>query len=106
MEKLGEPFIQAVVVAFGTMFAGGLVFIIKLLMKVSHDMKSIGPSVKTLYRIQPYLTNAIRHQNSAFRELGANGSTVKSNECLDEVDKLLNQKLASNAIGQTSAYNE
>jgi len=96
---MGITFLQAVVVALGTAFVTGLFLAVKLLANIAHGMKYMVPSVRTLYQIQPYLTEAIRYQNSAFKELGANGSTIKSNECLDEVDKILNKKLAENSVG-------
>lgn len=98
--NLPITFTEAVVAGLGGSLALGMIFVIRLLFKIGQGMKHIGPSVQTLYEIQPYLAEAIRHQNSAFKELGANGSTVKSNECLDEVDKILRSKLAHNSIGK------
>lgn len=98
--NLGGIFIEAIMVAFGGALAAGIIAIIRLLSSISRDMKCVVPSVRTLYEIQPCLTNAIRHQNAAFKELGANGSTIKSDECLDEVDRILVSKLANNSIGK------
>jgi len=103
MESFSVTLWEAVVVALGGMLAVGVVSIIRLLIGIAHDMRYLVPSVKTLYTIQPYLGKALRHQNSALRELGANGSTERSNECLDDVDRILNEKLASSAVGKCKA---
>lgn len=100
MESFSVTLWEAVVVALGGMLAVGVVSIIRLLIGIAHDMQFLVPSVKTLYTIQPYLGSALRHQNAALRELGANGSTERSNACLDDVDRILNEKLASSAVGK------
>lgn len=97
---IGDTFMEAIVVAFGGSFTVGIIWIIKMLLRIAHDMRAMVPSMRTLYRIQPYLAEAIRFQNAALVELGANGSTEKSNACLDEVDRVLNEKLADNSIGK------
>lgn len=98
--SLPDTFAEAVVAGLGGSFAFGMIWIIRMLIKIINGMKHLVPSMQTLYEIQPYLAEAIRHQNSAFKELGANGSTVKSNECLDEVDKILRSKLAHGSVGK------
>jgi hypothetical protein len=87
--------IGVAVAGFGT----GIVALVRLLTRISRDVASLGPSVQALYAIQPCVIKALRYQNAAFRELGANGSTDRSNECLDEAEKNLDRRLIERVGG-------
>ena len=54
-------------------------------------------NIQTLLTVDRYMIKAGRQQNMALRELGANGSVTRANECLDEADIALNQQSAKNA---------
>ena len=99
-QNIPTVFLEAVVVGLGGSLALGMIWVIKMLIRIAHDMRHLVPSVSTLYEIQPYLAQASRHQNTSLKELGANGSTDESNKCLDEVDRILRSKLASNSVGK------
>lgn len=72
----------------------GIGWIIRLLLKMSRALDHLSGSTETTYRIWPFITGALRHQNWALKEAGANGSVEKANACLDEVDKILNGRHA------------
>jgi len=88
-------FIDGVVVAAAGGFFVGLVWIINLLIGVKRAVDHLGPSLETLYLVNPYVLKTLKHQNDALQELGADGSTVKANECIDAAEKLLDDRLAA-----------
>jgi len=92
-------FIEATIVATAGLLVTGLVSIAGMLTRVSRDLRSIGPSMQALYAIQPYIIKATRFQNAALKELGANGSTVRSDACLDEAEAALDRRLAERVGG-------
>jgi hypothetical protein len=97
----GAVVMEAALVALGGGLFTGIVWIIRMLMKISALMRHMGPSVEVLYRIQPFMSRAIRHQNAALKELGADGSTDDSNACLDRVEVLLGERLADREGGKS-----
>lgn len=92
-------FQDAAIGAVAVSLVAGIIAVVRTLTKMTHEFRSIGPSMQAMYRIQPLLIRAQRHQNAALRELGANGPTVKSDECLDEADALLDRRLAERVGG-------
>lgn len=96
---LGEMALTALVGVVVTGMAGGLVALIKMLSRVARDVAALGPSMQALYQIQPHIIRATRHQNAALKELGANGSTVKSDECLDAAESCLDRRLVERVGG-------
>lgn len=87
-------FVEAVVATLAGSSLVGLWHIIRLLVKVQRALDHLGPSMETLYTLQPYVLKTLRHQTAALREIGANGSTEKADECIDEAEKIINQRHA------------
>lgn len=85
-------FVEAIVATSAGGFLIGLVYIIKLLVKVQRAIDHLGPSMETLYLVQTPILRTLRHQNNALREVGANGSTVKANECVDEAERIIERR--------------
>lgn len=73
----------------------------KTLRSIHRDVVGFSPSIQAIATIQPLLIRATRYQNAALRELGANGSTEKSNACLDEADSELDRLLVKKIAGGT-----
>jgi len=92
-------FQDAAIGAVAVSLVTGIIAVVKMLFTVSSEMRSLGPSMQAVYRIQPLLIKAQRHQNAAMRELGANGATVKADECLDEADAVLDRRLSERVGG-------
>ena len=84
---------DAVIVAVAGAFVSGLVYIVKLLVTISRDVKSFGPSIQALYRVQPFVLDALEYQNSALREVGANGSTIKADDAVRKGRECLERML-------------
>lgn len=99
MTPITLTFQDAAIGAVAVSLVGGIIATIKLMHTMSHEVKSLSPSMQAIYRIQPLLIKAQRHQNAAMRELGANGPTVKADECLDEADRVLDRRLAERVGG-------
>ena len=93
-------FVQALVSGIAGMMLVGFVAIGKMLLRISRDVAHLGPSLEAVYGTLPWLVRATRHQNAALKELGANGSTVKSDNCLDEAEKTLDRRLAAREGGK------
>lgn len=72
----------------------GIGWVIRLLIKMDRALTHLSGSTETIYRIWPFITKALRHQNGALKEAGANGSVEKANACLDEVEKILDGRHA------------
>ena len=92
-------FIEAVIIATAGLLVTGIASIVGMLNQMSRDVRSLGPSMQALYAIQPYIIRATRYQNAALKELGANGSTEKSDACLDEAEAALDRRLAERVGG-------
>lgn len=85
---------EALIGGIGAGILFGVGWTIRLLLKMSRALDHLSGSTETTYRIWPFITGALRHQNGALKEAGANGSVEKANACLDEVDKILNVRHA------------
>lgn len=72
----------------------GIGWVIRLLIKMDRALSHLSGSTETIYRIWPFITKALRHQNGALKEAGANGSVEKANACLDEVERILDGRHA------------
>lgn len=82
--NLGITLLEAIATAAGAAILAGLVAIVRMLFDIKRGVAKLTPSVQALYAIQPYIIDATRYQNKALQELGANGSTEKSDGCLDQ----------------------
>ena len=92
-------FVEATIVATAGLLVTGIVSIFKMVVDMSRDVKSLKPSMTALYDIQPHIIRATRFQNAALKELGANGSTTRSDECLDVAESKLDRRLAERVGG-------
>lgn len=95
MSQVGSWFVEGAITAAAGGFCIGIVYIIKLLIGVKRALDHIGPSLETLYTAQPFVLKALRHQNGALREIGANGSTVHADACIDEAEQIFASRHAS-----------
>lgn len=85
---------EAIIAGVAGAILFGIGWVIRLLIKMDRALTHLAGSTETTYRIWPYITGALRHQNGALKEVGANGSVEKANACLDEVDRLLSKRHA------------
>jgi len=97
-------FLQGLIGAAAVTVVAGVVAIVKLmftvvskLSKMESTMRTFGASIEAIYRTVPWLIKSSRHVNVALRGIGANGSTERSDQCLDEADKTLDRRLAERA---------
>ena len=93
MSNAAIVFRDALIVAAAGGFFTGLVFVVKLLLKISRNVDAFGPSIQALYRVQPYVLDALEFQNAALKEIGANGSTEKANEAVRNGRAVLDRRL-------------
>ena len=98
--NLEITFVEAIAGGLGGLVLVGFVAIGKLLLRISHDIRHLGPSLEAVYSTLPWLLRATRYQNAALKELGANGSTARSDACLDEAEKNLDRRLAEREGGK------
>lgn len=94
MLGFGVTLVEAIIGATAAILVAGAVWTVRLLLKMDRAMKHMGGSLDTIYRVFPYLLGALRHQNTAFSQLGANGAVEAANECLDEADDILRHRHA------------
>jgi hypothetical protein len=94
-----DQFISAVIVAVAGIFVTAVFQSVRILADMRREVKSLGPSMQALYAIQPHIIRATRFQNAALKELGANGSTIKSDECLDVAEAHLDRRLTERVGG-------
>jgi hypothetical protein len=92
-------FQDAAIGAVAVSLVAGIISVVRSVMAMTREVRTLGPSMQAVYRIQPLLIKAQRHQNAALRELGANGPTVLADDCLDEADKILDCRLAERSGG-------
>ena len=93
--------IEAVIAATAGIVVTGTMIAVKTLLAMRRDIVGFSPSLKSLVEIQPLLIRATRHQNAALREIGANGSTTRSDGCLDEAEEVLGILLVEKVGGCT-----
>ena len=98
--NLEITFVEAIAGGLGGLVLVGFVAIGKLLLRISHDIRHLGPSLEAVYSTLPWLLRATRYQNAAMKELGANGSTIRSDECLDKAEAALDRRLAAREGGK------
>lgn len=98
MNALETIIATAITTATGAIVTGTIVAVGKLgaMMRL---VESLSASVQAVYLVQPHLIRAMRHYSTALKESGANGSTEKANECLDEADRALDRRLAERVGG-------
>jgi len=99
MEQIWPWFVEAIAAtaAGGVLF--GLLYIVKLLIKVQHALDHLGPSMQTLYLLQPPILKTLRYQNAAMREIGANGNATRADGCIDEAEEIINRRHANLEMG-------
>lgn len=88
----------ALTAAGGAVLAGSIA-VVKMMMGMSRDVKSFGPSIQALYRVQPYVLDSLEYQNAALREIGANGSTEKADAAIRDGRKVLERRLEERVGG-------
>ena len=93
------PFLEALLAAVAASLVAGVIAVVRLLVGMARDVKSLGPSMQALYAIQPHLIRATRYQNAALKEIGANGSTEEANKCLDAAEECLDRRLVERVGG-------
>ena len=94
-------FTEAVIAATAGIVVTGTMIAVKTLLAMRRDIVGFSPSMMALAQIQPLLIRATRHQNAALREIGANGSTTRSDSCLDEAEEVLGVLLVAKVGGCT-----
>lgn len=99
MNSVIETAIAALIGLVVTGLGAGIVALVRMLSRISRDVSALGPSMRAIYEMQPYMLKATRYQNAALKELGANGSTEKSNECLDAAEACLDRQLVEHVGG-------
>lgn len=94
-------FLEALVGAAAVAIVGGVITLVKLMFtvvnklgKMESTMRTFGASIEAVYRALPWLIKSSRHVNIALRGIGANGSTEKSDQCLDMADETLDRRMA------------
>lgn len=85
---------EAIIAGVAGSLLFGIGWVIRLLLKMSRALDHLSGSTETTYRMWPFVIGALRHQNGALKEAGANGSVEKANACLDEADRILNVRHA------------
>lgn len=88
-------FFEAIVGIVAGALCLGMVRTIKLLARMQRALDHLGPSVETIYMLFPFIIRTLGHQNDSLKEVGANGSTDKANECISEAEKLLEKRHAA-----------
>lgn len=98
--NLGITLLEAIATAAGAAILAGLVAIVRMLFDIKRNIGHLVPSMQAIYTMQPYLIKATRYQNQALKELGANGSTERSDACLDEAERQLDRRLVARVGGE------
>jgi len=94
-------FVEGIIVAASAIIVAGVVLAVRTLFAMRRDIVGFTPSLQAMVEIQPLMVRATRHQNAALREIGANGSTLKADACLDDAEAVLNRLLVVKVGGST-----
>jgi len=94
-------FVEGIIVAASAIIVAGVVLAVRTLFAMRRDIVGFTPSLQAMVEIQPLMVRATRHQNAALREIGANGSTLKADACLDDAEAVLNRRLVVKVGGST-----
>jgi len=93
--------VEGIIVAASALIVGGVVVAVRTLFAMRRDIVGFTPSLQALARVEPLMIRATRHQNAALREIGANGSTIKADSCLDDAEAVLAELLVEKIGGAT-----
>jgi hypothetical protein len=101
--NITSTFIEAAVGAAAVAIVAGSFKGVQLLSKMQRDLKTFGPSLQALYRVQPHVLDALQYQNAALREIGANGSTECADDAIRAGRKVLERRLEERIGGEVAA---
>lgn len=96
-----DRLIDALLGVAATTLLAALGVIIRTLFAMRRDVRGFAGPIRALVEAQPYIIKATRHQNAALKEIGANGSTTESNNCLDEADRIFDRLLVESVPRET-----
>ncbi|MBL8965403.1 MAG: hypothetical protein JNG85_00260 [Spirochaetaceae bacterium] len=94
-------FVEAAIGTASAAVVGAAIVIVRTLFAMRRDVVGYGVTIKALTLGLRHVSSATRHQNFALQDLGANGSTEKSNACLDKADAVFDGLLADKVGGET-----
>lgn len=93
--------VEGIIVAAAGLIVSGVAVAVRTLFAMRRDIVGFTPSLQAMVEIQPLMVRATRHQNAALREIGANGSTIKADACLDDAEAVLSRLLVEKVGGST-----